>query len=160
MDTQRKMVRMVKPGEGRTLWVLGNHQTHKLTGEDTNGKLFIWEERVPPQGGPPPHRHLADDEWFYVLAGELTFFSDEGPAPAGPGTLIQLAQGGVHTFKNTGDTEAHLLVMTAPAGFEQYFAAIGTPAVDGEAAPPVTPEAVERALAAAPLHNLEFVLPG
>ena len=94
METQRKMVRMVKPGEGRTLWVLGNHQTHKLTGEDTNGKLFIWEERVPPQGGPPPHRHLADDELFYVLAGELTFFSDEGPAQAGPGTLVQLAQGG------------------------------------------------------------------
>jgi quercetin dioxygenase-like cupin family protein len=150
---------MVKPGEGRKLWVLGNHQTHKLTGNATGGKLFIWEERVPPQGGPPPHRHLAEDELFYIISGELTFFSDEGAAQAGPGTLIQLVQGGVHTFKNTGDTEARLLVMTAPAGFEHYFAAIGTPAVDGEAAPLVTREAVEHALAAAPSHNLEFVLP-
>lgn len=160
METQAKPVRIVHPGEGRTLWVLGNHQTHKLTGDDTEGRLFIWEERVPPQGGPPPHRHLAEDEVFYVLAGELTFFSDGGAVTAGPGTLAQLPKGSVHTFKNTGDIEALALVMTTPAGFEHYFAAIGTPAAKGEAAPPVTPEAVERALAAAPLHNLEFVLPG
>lgn len=160
MQTQVESVRIVKPGEGRKLWVLGNHQTHKLTGADTGGKLFIWEERVPPQGGPPPHRHLAEDELFYVLGGEITFFSDEGATQAAPGTLVLLPKGCLHTFKNTGDTEALALVMTAPGGFEDYFAAIGTPAVDGENAPPVTPDVVERALAAGPAHNLAFELPG
>ena len=159
METQTKAVRIVKPGEGRQLWVLCNHQTHKLTGADTDGKLFIWEERIPPQGGPPPHRHLAEDELFYIIAGELTFFSDEGASRVGPGTLVQLPAGSIHTFKNTGDTEARALVMTAPAGFEHYFEEIGTPATDDEEAPPVTPEAVERALAAAPRHNLQFELP-
>ncbi len=159
MDTPIKPVRIVQPGEGRMLWVLGNHQTHKLTGADTDGRVFIWEERVPPQGGPPPHRHLREDEVFYVVAGELTFFSNEGAAKVGPGTLVQLPKGSVHTFTNTGDTEALALVMTAPAGFEHYFTAIGTPAAVGEAVPPVTPEAVEHALAAAPLHNIAFELP-
>jgi quercetin dioxygenase-like cupin family protein len=159
MDTQTPAVRVVQPNEGRMLWVLGNHQTHKLTGDDTDGNVFIWEERVPPQGGPPPHRHLAEDEVFYVLAGELSFFSDEGATKVGSGTLVHLPKGSVHTFKNTGATEAVALVLTAPAGFERYFAAIGTPAAAGEAAPPVTPEAVEHALAAAPLHNIAFELP-
>jgi uncharacterized cupin superfamily protein len=159
METQTEAVRIVRPGEGRKLWVLGQHQTHKLTGADTEGKLFVWEERVPPQGGPPPHRHLAEDEIFYIISGEITFYSEQGSVQAGPGTLAQMLKGGLHTFKNTGDTEARLLVMTAPAGFEHYFAAVGTAADDGRAAPPVTPEVVERALSAAPSHNLEFVLP-
>lgn len=159
METHTEMVRIVRPGEGRSLWVLGLHQTHKLTGADTNGKLFIWEERVPPQGGPPPHRHLAEDELIYVIAGEITFYGPGGAVQAGPGTLAQLLKDGVHTYKNTGDSEALLLAMTAPAGFEQYFDAIGAPVVAGEDAPAVTPEAVERALALAPLHNLQFELP-
>jgi quercetin dioxygenase-like cupin family protein len=159
METKIESVRIVKPGEGRKLWVLGNHQTHKLTSADTDGKLFIWEERVPPQGGPPPHRHLAEDELFYVLSGEITFFSDAGAVVAGAGTLAQMQKGSLHTFKNTGDTEALMLVMTAPGGFEDYFAAIGTPAADGEVAPPVTPDLVERALAEGPAHQLQFELP-
>lgn len=159
MQTQTKTARIVKPGEGRKLWVLGNHQTHKFTGDETDGKVFIWEERVPTQGGPPPHRHLAEDELFYIISGEITFFSDGNATLAGPGTLVQLPEGNVHTFKNMSDTEAVMLVMTAPAGFEHYFEAIGTPATDGESAPPVTPEAVELALTTASRHNLEFVLP-
>jgi mannose-6-phosphate isomerase-like protein (cupin superfamily) len=130
------------------------------SGAETGGKLFIWEEQVLPQAGPPPHRHLAEDELFYIISGELTFFSEHGAAEAGPGSLVQLAKDAVHTFKNTGDSEVLVLVMTAPAGFEHFFTAVGTPAVDGKAAPPVTPEPVERALAAAPLHNLEFELLG
>ena len=56
MQTQTQPIKVVQPGEGNHLWVLNIYQTHKLTGDDTNGALFIWEDRVPPEGGPPCSR--------------------------------------------------------------------------------------------------------
>jgi quercetin dioxygenase-like cupin family protein len=159
MATQVEQVRVVGPGEGRALWVLSNHQTHKLSSAETNGAFSLWEERVPPQGGPPPHRHMAEDELFYVLAGELTFWSEQGEVRAGPGAVAYIPRGSLHSFKNTGTSEALAFVLVTPGGFERYFEAVGTPAIDHVNGPEVTPATVERLLAAAPAHDLVFELP-
>jgi uncharacterized cupin superfamily protein len=62
----------------------------------------------------PLHRHLADDEAWYVLEGTLGFIrGDERlEAPAGSGVLV--ARGLPHTFWNHGSGRArYLIVMTA-----------------------------------------------
>ena len=61
-----------KPGEGRTIAVVGDVYRFLATGEDTNGKYALWEALVPPGGGPPPHVHSREEEGFYILEGEIT----------------------------------------------------------------------------------------
>ncbi len=158
MQVQERTVNVLQPGEGRPTWVLDTLHIDKCTGEQTNGGLFVFELRVPPGGGPPPHIHHAEDEIFYVLHGTITFFTDGAETELAPGGLVHIPRGVVHTFSNSGSTEAMGIVMVTPAGLERYFSAVGTPAEESTP-PPVTKELIGRVLAAGPAHNLEFRLP-
>ena len=64
--------------KGRTqqpLNILGADMLVKLKNDDTDGKVAIFEQRVPPMSGPPLHRHSREDEWFYVLEGRSRYRS-------------------------------------------------------------------------------------
>ena len=56
------------PGEGKSVWLVGDLITVKLEGEDTGGAYSLVEETTPPEGGRPPHIHHNADETLYVLA--------------------------------------------------------------------------------------------
>ena len=45
----------------------------KVSGSDTNGSLFIIEHAHLQPGGPVLHLHLNQEEWFYVMEGEVAF---------------------------------------------------------------------------------------
>ena len=74
-----------KPGEGRTIAVVGDVYRFLATGEDTNGKYALWEAVVPPGGGPPPHVHSREEEGFYILEGEITVQVGDERLVATPG---------------------------------------------------------------------------
>ena len=62
----------------------------------------------------PLHRHLADDEAWYVLEGALGFvYGDERlEAPAGSAVLVP--RGLAHTFWNAGGGRARYLIVMTP----------------------------------------------
>ena len=60
--------------EGEAFWLLGMLQTIKIGKNDTAGKYGLLEIVVPEGVGSPWHVHPEEDEWFYVLEGELTFW--------------------------------------------------------------------------------------
>jgi quercetin dioxygenase-like cupin family protein len=68
--TQQPTLR--NPAEGRTIAVVGDVYRFLVTGDETNGKYAMWEAIVPPGGGPPPHVHSREED-FYILEGEITF---------------------------------------------------------------------------------------
>ena len=70
-----------RPAQGRTVAVVGDIYRFLATGEDTNGKYAMWEAIVPPGGGPPPHVHTREDEFWYVLDGT---FDLDGELPVNP----------------------------------------------------------------------------
>lgn len=43
----------------------------KLSSDDTGGELLVFQHANMARGGPPRHVHHAQDEWFYVVAGEF-----------------------------------------------------------------------------------------
>lgn len=51
----------------------GSNSACKVSGEDTNGDMLIYEETHNRKGGPPLHIYHMQDEWFYVLEGEFIF---------------------------------------------------------------------------------------
>ena len=62
-----------KPGEGRTITLVGDVYRFMATGEDTGGKYAQFEAIVPPGGGPPAHYHTREEEGFYIIEGEIAF---------------------------------------------------------------------------------------
>jgi mannose-6-phosphate isomerase-like protein (cupin superfamily) len=148
----------LKPNQGTSLSVVGDIFTFKAVGEDTNGQYTLVELQVDPEIGPPPHIHHREDEAFYIQEGELEFQLGDQTMIATPGTFLYSPKGHLHTFKNITNQRAKMLVWFTPAGIEKFFTEVGVP-VDNPDAPsrPVTPEAIERILAAAPKYGIEFI---
>ncbi len=115
---------LLKPGESgleNPLDILGDQVLLKLGGRDTAGQLTVMMGITPPKAGPPLHRHSREDESFYVLEGEYLFEVDGKQFHAGPGTFAFLPRGTAHTFQNVTDKPAKLLIITQPAGVENFF---------------------------------------
>jgi oxalate decarboxylase/phosphoglucose isomerase-like protein (cupin superfamily) len=96
----------------------------------------------------PLHTHQDSDETFYVIAGAVTAVVDDERFEAGPGDFLYAPMGVPHAWIVTSET-AEILVTAAaagargPAGYgaDGFFREVGTPVVDGEAAPdPAMPD--------------------
>lgn len=151
---------ILQTGNGRAVWVVGDHYTVKASGEDTGGSFTLIEVLVPPQSGPPPHIHRREDEAFYVLEGEFEVYIDGQSLIAGPGSWVTLAKGSLHHFKNISSTPAKMLILATPAGLDQFFLEAGRKAIDNSLdSGAVTPEDSEKLLAIAPKYGIEIKLP-
>ena len=104
------------------LHAFGEEVIMHLDSESTGGKLNLWTELTPPGGGPPPHYHQNEDEWFVVQEGSVEFFSDGKWTAFRPGSVLFMPRNHVHAFRNAGQTTSRMLLTTAPAGFDKYFA--------------------------------------
>lgn len=64
---------------------LGGANTYacKVSTKDTNGALFLLEEKNLRKGGPPRHVHHSQDEWFYVSRGRIHRRGRHREIPAG-----------------------------------------------------------------------------
>lgn len=107
--------------EGRSFWGTGDLYTFLVTGEESGGAYFSMLAIVPPQGGPPPHIHLHEDETFYVLDGSPTFRLGDQRIVAGPGDFVNVPKGIVHNFRNESDRPVRMILTFTPAGIEKFF---------------------------------------
>ncbi len=103
----------------------GDEYRYLATGSETDGGYFLVEAVVPPGGGPPFHIQTREEEAFYVLEGELTFYGNDGEIVAGPGTYLNIPKGAKHRFRNNGDTIAKMLFFFTPSGIEGLFDEFG-----------------------------------
>lgn len=76
---------------------------------------------VPAGHMPPLHVHHAQDEGFYVLGGEVTFFMPGRSVACGAGDFLLAPRGVPHAYR-VGDRPARWLVISSPAGFERFVA--------------------------------------
>ncbi|HEX4752625.1 MAG TPA: quercetin 2,3-dioxygenase [Solirubrobacterales bacterium] len=136
------------PGEGEALWFLGILATVKSSAATTGGAVAVIEHLAPRGAGSPLHVHSREDEWFYVLEGELTLWVDGETIQAPAGSFVFGPKGIPHTFIVSSD-EARFLLVSEPAGFEQFMRAVGEPAERLEIPPPATEPPDVAALTAA-----------
>lgn len=127
--------RIVRAGEGESVWLVGDTYTFKATGD----AFLLMEASVPPGGGPPPHAHSREDEAFYLLGGVLDVTADGETTRVAAGDFVFLPRGTVHSFRNPGVAAARALILATPGGLGRFFAEAGTPARPGEPAPPFDP---------------------
>ena len=99
METQRGAF-VHEPGKGRSVWCVGAYSRVLAEGSRTGGAYGMVEDLTPSGSGAPMHRHAEDDEAFYVLEGEISFFIEGTPRiSAGPGWFIHVPGGMVHGFR-------------------------------------------------------------
>jgi mannose-6-phosphate isomerase-like protein (cupin superfamily) len=129
---------VIAAGEGKSVRLGGLGVIFKLLGADTNGLFSVVEHPLDAGAlGAPPHTHHNEDEYSYILEGEVTVMLGDEVITAGPGTLIAKPRGLIHTFWNATTEPAKILEIIAPAGFEKYFEEAAELAASG--APPDDP---------------------
>lgn len=115
---------VVPPSEATVVEAFGDRVTFHLTGRETGGRVTQFLVETAPGGGPPPHWHENEDEWFLVLEGQAEFFKDGVWTPVAAGSAVFAPRGSVHAFRNAGQTPLKQLLSTSPSGFETFFTRI------------------------------------
>jgi len=59
------------------------------------------------------HWHAEEDEFLFVLSGQVTLLENDGPQQIGPGTAVAWPAGvaNAHCLRNDGGTPAHLFIV-------------------------------------------------
>ncbi len=121
-----RTIRVVHPTDQvKVTFGAGDQYRYLATGDDTDGGYYLVEAIVPPEGGPPFHIQTREEEAFYILEGELSFYGDDGEVVAGPGTYLNIPKGAKHRFRNNSDETAKMLFFFTPAGIEGLFDEFG-----------------------------------
>ena len=154
-----RQVQYVPAGTGKAYRSPIDEIRFLITGEQTGGAFFMAEVSIVPGGSNPPHIHHREEECFYLQDGELTIQVGGKTQTASAGDFIRLPRGVAHSFENTGNVDAKVLLVVAPAGLEKFFEEAFYPVEDRSAAmPPMTEEFMARLLEAATKVGLEFLL--
>jgi quercetin dioxygenase-like cupin family protein len=150
---------LLHENEGEAFWLLGMLQTIRIGRDDTAGQYGLIEIVVPAGIGSPWHVHPDEDEWFYVLEGEMTFWVADTRLSLKPGSFAFGPKGVPHTFYAEG-TGARALVGFAPMQFEGFLREVGEPAPERVLPPPLdaSPD-VQRLIAIGKQHGLEILGP-
>ena len=124
-DSAIKEPRLVLAGEDidsehRTLGF--SHISFKISTQETGGRFFLFEHANLLPGGPPLHLHYDQEEWFYVIEGEVLIQVGEQRFHLKPGDSVLAPRKVPHAFTAVGSTPAKMLVGYSPAGkMEQFF---------------------------------------
>jgi quercetin dioxygenase-like cupin family protein len=149
----------LRSGEGDARWFLGALGTIKASAETTDGQLAVIEFLWPEGGGSPLHVHHNEDEWFYVIEGELTLWVGGDVVVAPAGSFVYGPRDIPHTFVVTS-TVARFLMVTEPAPFADFVRAMSVPA-EALTLPPASAEvpSPERMTAVAAEYGIEILGP-
>ena len=112
---------------GEALIWMGELTVLKVAGAESGGRVMVAEIFVTPEGMVPLHVHHREDETYYILEGELTFYVGDETFPAAAGSTIFCPKDVPHRYEVHSPTARQLLVCT-PAGFEGFIRATSEPA--------------------------------
>ena len=117
---------VLSPDEGETVWLRKLGIRFMIGGEETQGNFALVEHPIGPRSlAAPMHTHRHEDEYTYVLEGEVGVQIGEEDLVARPGDLVFKPRGVPHAFWNAADEPARALEIISPAGFEKYFDELG-----------------------------------
>jgi mannose-6-phosphate isomerase-like protein (cupin superfamily) len=148
---------MMKADEGQAIWFAGALMILKAAGERTEGRFAFLDQRVPGGYAAPRHIHHSEDEAWYVLEGEATFYCGEETFAAGPGAWVFLPKDVPHSFR-VGPAGGRLLTFSAPADIANFVVDAGEPAPRLVTPLPAPPD-LERLATIAAKYGIELIGP-
>lgn len=130
MSEQAMVVRGNADGARR--WFLGGGvHVWKLTGADTNGELFLFEDHLEEGKVTPLHRHPDASETIILLEGTIVAHVNGELHEVREGSVAYFPKGLPHAFRVTSKT-ARLLCIQTPGAGESFYRAASEPGESGE----------------------------
>ncbi len=154
---ERNKAYVLEENEGKAIWFANALMLVKAGTETTEGRLAVMDQRVPGGYAVPRHVHHAEDEAWYILEGDATFYCGDDSFTAGRGAWVFLPRDIPHAFK-VGPAGARLLTLSAPSGFVDFAQAAGEPASE-LAIPSQGPLDLDRLVTIAAKYGIEIVGP-
>lgn len=116
---------LLEPGQGLGEQRAFLRQPLRLlaTGQETGQAMTLSEQRVEQGFATPLHVHHIEDEYFYVVAGELDIACGDQRWRAVAGAFAFLPHSVPHAFRGVSE-ESVLLRVSRPAGFEEFAAEV------------------------------------
>ena len=145
---------------GEAYWGPGDRYVFHVTGAESGASMFALDCLVGPGGGPPPHRHLAEDELFFLYEGSIELNAAGKTYVVSAGEAIFVPKGTTHSYRNVGEGNALMYTIYTPAGMEGWFREVfeRIPPREFDTAPLPADEAmIARMLDAGPRYNVEWV---
>ncbi len=112
---------VVTPEQGEMLRLGGLGVQYKIPPEVTAGAFAIIEHPLRPGVLVPPHLHTREDEYSFVIEGEVGIRLGDREFTAGPGDYVVKPMGVPHTFWNSGPGDTRLLEILRPPEFGRFF---------------------------------------
>lgn len=113
--------------EEQWYWYPGHSLTFKSMRKDTGGTCTWMLVENSPREGVPFHKHLHEDESFYVIDGRFEITVGNRTVVGGPGTYLYGPRNVQHRWTNVGSGRGRLLNVFTPSGIEGYFLAVAIP---------------------------------
>lgn len=159
--TTASRVAVIRESERESLWFLGDLIQPIITSEMTRGLFQMSLTHSKAGSEPPLHEHNGEDEIFYLLEGQISFWAADVAVTLNAGDCILLPKDVPHIFKVSPEAEAKWLVMSAPSGLEQFFRAVAIPAeyTGPQAGWAMDDETEQRLEAAAEEFNIKIIAP-
>ena len=103
--------------------------TRRFLGAGASGGAFglVIHDLPSRQLGSPIHTHEREDEYSFVMSGQLTAQVGDSVLVARPHELVVKPRGIPHAFWNAGPDPVVFLEMMSPGGFEEYFFEMAAP---------------------------------
>jgi quercetin dioxygenase-like cupin family protein len=98
-----------------------------VEGDRTAGRFALVEHRLAPRAlAAPLHFHTKEDEYSFILEGDVGAYLGGTELVAHAGDLVAKPRGQWHTFWNAGESTARVLEIISPAGLEELFRLLDT----------------------------------
>ncbi len=120
LTLNKAQLAVVEPHRPDAPLIPGLTATTRLSSAET-GSISIVEHLFSPGALVPPHTHTREDEISYVVSGEIGFRSNGKEVTLAAGGYIVKPRGELHTMWNAGSSQARMIEIISPAGFEKYF---------------------------------------
>jgi mannose-6-phosphate isomerase-like protein (cupin superfamily) len=111
----------LEPGAGLAVPAFAGRMEFKIVGEQCDGAMTLFETESPPGAGPPLHLHEGQDEWLYVLEGEIRVRIGDDILPVRTGAFVFIPRGTVHCWQTVGSVPCRFLGFLSPAGMDRFF---------------------------------------
>ena len=118
MFTSTPVINTLK-NEGTHVVSAGNLYRVIANGHETDNRFSLMEAILEPGRGGPYHTHSREDESFFVLEGQVTFYLPDQEIVANQDDFVSCPPGVARGFRNNTNQPARMLLFYSSAGVEE-----------------------------------------
>ena len=115
------------PALSNSTWYKGLLASEMAAPADNNGAFDFVISKIRRGTEPPPHVHSREDEFIYVLAGEMKVYVDGQVFAVKDGECVFLPNRTPHAWLSTSE-QVHVILLVVPGGFLNAINKMGAPA--------------------------------